>query len=154
MESSSPNQILKRIQVLHAAVAVPLVVFAGIVYYLNNAEQTELTEDMKIFVYLPLGFMVISILLARPLYYNLLKKSKGKPFIERLNALMVATLTRDAIFEAAGLFAGVSSMVTGNNTTLFLVPIVVLQFYINRPTLFKIENELSATKEELSSLAD
>ena len=97
--------------------------------------------------------MLVAIIMARPLYTKALSSIKSKSFDEKLSALMTALIIRMAPFEAAGFLAAASAYITGNNTILLLVLIILIQFYTNRPTLLKVQNDLNATRDEIDSIS-
>ena len=153
MENSSAKQKFKTIQLICMGMLMPMILFSGFVYYTNFTLGTPPETEPNIWLYLPFGLMLVAILMARPLYTKSLKNLEGKTFDEKLSALMTALIIRMAPFEAAGLLAAVSAFVTNNNTILLLVLIILIQFYTNRPTLLKVENDLRATHEEIESIS-
>lgn len=152
MENSSAKQKYKTIQLIYMGMLVPMILFSGFVYYTNFTLGTTPDQEQNIWLYLPFGLMLIAILMARPLYTKTLNGLEGKSFDEKLSTLLTALIIRMAPFEASGLMAAISAFVTGNNTVLLLVLIILIQFYTNRPTLLKVENDLKATREEIDSI--
>lgn len=152
MKNSSAKQRFKVIQLVYMAMLVPMIVFSGFVYYTNFTSGNIASQEPDIWLYLPFGLMLIAILMARPLYTKALQKTEGKTLDQKLSALMTALIIRMAPFEAAGLLAAVSAFITGNNTILLLVLIILIQFYTNRPTLLKVENDLKVSREEIDSI--
>ncbi|MTI41563.1 hypothetical protein [Fulvivirga lutimaris] len=152
MENSSAKQKYKTIQLIYMAMLVPMIVFSGFVYYSNFKAGNMASTEPNIWLYLPFGLMLMAILMARPLYTKALQNTEGKTLDQKLSVLMTALIVRMAPFEAAGLFAAASAYITGNNTILLLVLIILIQFYTNRPTLLKVENDLKVTREEIESI--
>jgi divalent metal cation (Fe/Co/Zn/Cd) transporter len=147
----SPKEFFKLTSIIHIVIAIPMVLMAIGVYYYNTSNQL-LIDDNPMLLYIPLGIMMVAIIAGRPLYNKILQQNKTSTFERKMQAFMKATIARDAIFEAAGLVACVFAYLTGNNTLLLLIAIIILQFYINRPSIEKIENDLRASKEELKAL--
>ncbi|HNP18548.1 MAG TPA: hypothetical protein PKL31_08955 [Fulvivirga sp.] len=147
----SPKEIFRLTSLIHAFLAVPITVIGLLIYY-NIVSNPAPLEDDPLFLYIPIGIMMVAILGARPIYNKIIASQLQSSFIVRMNAFLRATIIRDALFEAAGMAACVFAYLTGNNTLLLLIAIIVLQFFINRPSKQKIENDLRATKEELKEL--
>jgi divalent metal cation (Fe/Co/Zn/Cd) transporter len=147
----SPKELLKLTTIIHAFLTVPIIVMGVWVYY-HNTSNPLLIDNNPMLLYIPLGIMMVAIIAGRPLYNKILQQNKASTFERKMQAFMKATIARDAIFEAAGLIACTFAYLTGNNTLLLLIGIIVLQFYINRPSKEKIENDLRASKEELKTL--
>lgn len=152
MENPSAKQKYKTIQLIYMAMLVPMIVFSGFVYYTNFTAGNIASQEPDIWLYLPFGLMLIAIIMARPLYTKALQTIKGKTLDQKLSVLMTALIVRMAPFEAAGFLAASSAFITGNNTILLLVLIILIQFYTNRPTLLKVENDLKVTREEIDSI--
>ena len=149
---SSPKSKFKTITLIHWVILIPMVLF-GVFSYVKNTEMPIPKEEgLNVVIYLPMILMLVAILGGRALYINTIKQAEGKPFNQRLMTFTTATIIRDAIFEIVGIAAGVASFVTGNTVILLLIPIIILQFYMNRPTLLRVENDLSATREEMQEL--
>lgn len=65
-----------------------------------------------------------------------------------------AVIIRSACLELPGLFAGVVAFITGETYLLMLVPLLLILFYMYRPTTHSIAEELNLTQEEKSQLED
>lgn len=153
MQSSSTKQKFKTIQLIYMGMLVPMILFSVFVYYTNFSSGIVPEQDQNIWLYIPFGVMLVAIIMARPLYTKALSGIKSKSFDEKLSTLMTALIIRMAPFEAAGFLAAASAYITGNNTILLLVLIILIQFYTNRPTLLKVQNDLNATREEIDSIS-
>ncbi len=151
MATNRAAQIFKTTQLLHIALGVPIAVFGTFVYFYLQ-QQGASPGEPDILFYMPFGFMIIAILAGRPLFYSTLKKAKGKPFEERLQVFMQAMILRNALFEASGLFAAVVALISGNATLLLLSAIVLVQFFILKPTAAKLKNDIDASDSELKTL--
>lgn len=149
---NSPKSKFKTITIIHWAILAPMIMFGAFSYYKNLELPSGEMKGTDTIVYIPVILMFVAIYAGRFLYNNTLKQAEGKPFNDRLMTFTTATIIRDAIFEMAGIAAGVAAFVSGNNTILLLLPIIVLQFWINRPTHLKVETDLRATREEMSEL--
>lgn len=149
---NSPKSKFNTISIIHWAILVPMILFGAFSYYKNLELPSAAEVETNTIVYIPVILMFLAIYAGRFLYSNTIKQAEGKPFNDRLMTLTTATIIRDAIFEMAGIAAGVAAFVTGQNTILLLIPIIVLQFWINRPTLLKVETDLKATREEMAEL--
>ncbi|MEQ8927862.1 MAG: hypothetical protein RLO81_18745 [Fulvivirga sp.] len=146
--------LYKTIRLIHWALLTPMLLFAVFAYISNLGADRSDQKGLEVLIYLPLFMMVMAITAGRFLYSRNIAKSRGKVFNTRLQIFMTATIIRDAFYEAAGLTAGVAAYITGNNTILLLIPIILLQFYASRPTHLKIENDLEATRDEMKALCD
>ena len=152
MENKAAKQKYKTIQLIYMGILVPMILFSVFVYYTNFTSGTAPEEGQNIWLYIPFGVMLAAIIMARPLYTKNLGNLKSKSIDQKLSALMTALIIRMAPFEAAGFLAVASAYITGNNTILLLVLIILVQFYTNRPTLLKVQNDLTLTREEIESI--
>lgn len=147
--STTAKTKLQTASIIHWALVIPMMLFGAFCFYKNTLIDTHAKEELTILIYLPLLLMVIAIIAGRFFYQNTLKNIEDKSLDDKLQHLTTAIIIRGALFEMAGITAGVASFLTGNNVILLLVPIIILQFYINRPTLLKVETDLKATRDEL-----
>ncbi len=150
--AQSAKNTLKISRIIHwALLAAP--VLLGIFVYLfiqNNAALGD--ESLQELIYLPLVFMLVSIVGGRFLFQKILGSVKDKGLEEKLQLFLKASIVRNALFEMTGLVTAVVAFLTGNSTILLLIPIIALQFITNRPSLQKVEIELMLSREEVDSL--
>ncbi len=147
----SPKELFRLTSLIHAFLAIPITVIGLLIYY-NIISNPVLLENDPLFLYIPIGVMMLAIIGARPIYNKILEPHLKSSFSTRMQTFLRATIIRDAFFETAGLVTCVFAYLTGNDTLLLLIAIIVLQFFINRPSKHKIENDLRANKEELKEL--
>ncbi|QSE96178.1 hypothetical protein [Fulvivirga lutea] len=148
----NPKVLYKTAGLIHWALLIPMLFFS-IFTFINNVSGSQMKNSgLDQLIYIPMLLIVVALTLGRFLYANTLSKAKGKSFYERMQAFMSAMIIRDAFFEVAGIAAAVVGFLTGNNLILLLIILIVIQFYLNRPTYLTIENDLKATRNEMEIL--
>lgn len=149
------NSKLKILNLIYFTQLAVLVLFSIVVFYLNSTNPLEdnPTEN-GIFVYIPFIILLFAFPASNLLFKTYLSSNLNK-HIEigrKISTYQVGTLLRTSILEMAGLIAVVFSLITSQNLLLFVVGFVIILFLITRPTLYKIQQDIGVSREELDML--
>lgn len=150
-----PPSSLKVISVIHWAITFVPLIFGGIVVYINLTDPIgELTEENKIFMYLPGALMIIAFPASQVVYKNYLKDKIGgtMELPSKLGLFQTAHLIRIAMIEAVALFSAVTCLVTGTLLNLGIFCIALIMLVLMAPTPFKVAEALHLSQQERNQL--
>ncbi|MEM7513351.1 MAG: hypothetical protein AAF388_20655 [Bacteroidota bacterium] len=143
------KEYLSYLQLLHAALIIGQVLFAGVAIFVTSKEgplSGDLNDIFKLVApILVLGGIAGSIFLPKTLLASAKESSdlKGK-----LQTYRTASLIKFVILEAPSLVSLVAFLMTGNYFYLGLAAIIIAVFFMNRPTTSTIINDLELNQDE------
>lgn len=146
---------IRAIQLIHGSLAFVMVVFGGVVLWINSTEPTgELTSDNQFFLFIPGMLLLIAFPLSSIVFKSGLRQGlKAEvPLENRLNVFQSVHLVRMALFETAGMVAAVVCFVTGNNYNLGILAIVLIMFALLTPSAARIALDLNLSRQEKDQL--
>ncbi|MBL3658674.1 hypothetical protein [Fulvivirga sediminis] len=149
MKASSFAQQLKSLNIVHWAIALPMVL-GGLAIFSLNMNQPAIAPGQTIdyLIYLPLLAMVVILPISNIIYTQMLKKHYQKPLSVKFKAYKSAFIIRDSFFEIPGILTCIIAYILGNSFILIIIPAILLQFYSNRPVLKKISYDLRLTPDQ------
>jgi hypothetical protein len=153
----TPGEYFKMITVLHYAMLMGQVIFGIVAFYIVSGGQiaengSQLNDTFRVIVPLMImGGLTASWYFTRTRIEAMPAKSG---LIEKLVQYRTVFIIKLALLEAPSLLAIVAFLLTGNFLYLALAGLVILVFVINRPTKFKIANELKLDQEERALIDD
>jgi hypothetical protein len=142
---------------LHLAMLMGQVIFALVVWYLVSsgqvaAENSQLNDVFRLLVPLVIvGGLIGSRYMARARLRAIAVQSSLKDKLAAYRTLFVIKL---AMLEAPALLAIVACLITGHDLYLALAGLVILIFFISRPTKYKVGSDLKLTREEMTMMND
>ena len=71
---------------------------------------------------------------------------------EKLMKYQTALLIRSASLELPGLFGAVAALITGDNSFLLFTAIIIVLFFLFRPTVYSITNDFNLSQAERTIL--
>ncbi|MDF1546756.1 MAG: hypothetical protein P1P88_02965 [Bacteroidales bacterium] len=144
------SQFIPTLKVIHIALIMGQLVFAGVVIFLENNGTAGMARDLgNIFLFLALIFTGGGIFGSRAFYkYRITFITPDMPFEEKLSNFRIALITKYAILEAPSFIALVGFLITANYLILLFAGLVVAVFVMEAPTLEKISLELKLSDEE------
>lgn len=153
-----PQQQFRILKLVYTSLAVAIAFFALAVLTINYVQlmqpDSAQKEDLQVLTYTSAALVLLSMPLSMILFGQLIKGIKGrnKNLSEKLTAYQTALLVKAAILEFPALFVCVTVLITGNLITLLLIPLVLFIFFINKPSLFRLESDLELTRDEVEQL--
>ncbi|UII30338.1 hypothetical protein LVD17_18770 [Fulvivirga ulvae] len=138
--------------------ALAIVLFALAVLIINYVQLMQpdslAKQDLQIFTYISAAMVLLSMPMSMILFAKFIKGIKGsnRALNEKLTTYQTALLIKAAILELPAMFVCVNVLLTGNLTVLLLIPLVLFIFFINKPSLFRLESDLELTRDEIEQL--
>lgn len=121
---------------------------------MKNYVDTETQEGMEVLLYIAAGVFITTVPLSSFVMRNMISSKKGRnvPLEEKLAAWQTGMIVKASLLELPAIMACIAALLTGTSTILLLVPVILLIFFINRPTAFRLENDLDLSREEADQL--
>ncbi len=147
------KEYFKSLTVIHAALLFGQILFGGVAFGLNTSGQLQLGEELKdltsifniLIPFLVIGGVFGSTLLSK----NRLKTIREKKDLkEKLGDYRTLQVLKLALLEVPSFFALVCYLVTGNFMFLAFSAIIIVVFFINRPSKARAIYELELNSEE------
>ncbi len=156
MNQSTSKSVVNALTMIYFSLVMVMAAFGLIVLYLNYTGGISTDADPAfaqllryiLFAVLPIGllsgyFIFKKIIATIPSTTSL----KGK-----LGYYQNAVLIRSACFELPGIVGGVAALITGDNSFLLFTALVVVMFFLVRPTVYTITADLNLTSQERAIL--
>ena len=146
-----PLQILA---ILHWSMAMPMVVFGGITYYVNwTAPVGALEESNQLLLYTPAAVLLVAFPASGMLYSRMIGMvGRDDQLPSKLARFQTAHIIRMASFEAAGLLGGVMSLITATSYNLIIIAVALGMFILNQPSAEKVSTALKLDSKETGQL--
>ncbi|WP_420578305.1 hypothetical protein [Ekhidna sp.] len=157
MQSSSftSKAYMSQLTIIHFALLMGVILFGAVTILLNSQDQlqnpgSDLTETLQLVASV---VALIGIIASRFMSNQQLKKlqQKGNLF-EKLIGYQGVLITKYALLEAPSLFGVVCFFLTGNYFFLGTTVLILAIFIGQRPTRFKLVNDLHLNQEEKAQI--
>jgi hypothetical protein len=152
---SSKNYLLT-LNLISFAQMLTLVVFSGVVLFLKNTDQITLDEGLAhLFLYIVPLFVIASLAAAYFIFDMMLGKvNSALPLKQKLIRYQVAYIIRTAVLEVSGLLGAVAALITGEIYFLSAPLLIILIFFLLRPSAHHIAADLKLSIAERDLLQD
>lgn len=153
-ETPSPKAILQTLRIIHFAMLFMPLAFGLIVVFLYLSDSLPSGGDQEIFLIIPPIILVGAVPLSWIIFNQILKSALVEPtsFQKKISAYQTAHLIRLSLFEVAGLMAVVVCFITGNLYNLVVLGVVIIVFFMLKPSVYQMESKLQLTPEEKENL--
>jgi len=149
------SQYFLNLNIITAAQAAVLVIFTIVVYVLRDPERSIDPEERSLYQYLTLGLLIAGVVASQIVPKQLIRGlNRSLPLRHKVPKYSMLVITRLACLELPGLFACTGAFITGEITYLFAVPLLLVMFYVYRPTKEGLAADLNLTSEEKRLLED
>ncbi|MCB9175023.1 MAG: hypothetical protein H6589_10480 [Flavobacteriales bacterium] len=146
--SFTPKSFIQRITIIHLALIIGLLLFAGVTYSTVETNVLVFDFDSNFFTVI-VPAMAISMAFASNFIFT--KKvnelSNVSLLKDKLMGYQTASIIRFALLEGPAMFSIVIYMLTGNLLFLIMAGVLIVYFITIRPTKEKIEMELNLNFE-------
>jgi len=154
-----PKQFLISLRIIHFALIVGQLIFAGIVIYLvDNGSSPNLKEYNNVFLIIAIFFTFGAIFAGNTIYKSKLKAIlPGEKVIEKLQIYRVTLIIKYGILEGAAMFSIVAYFLIANFLFLIFLGVIIAAFLFSTPSVDKIvlDLKLSANeKDEIIKMAE
>lgn len=158
-ENLNPKQYFITLKIIHSALVIGQIVFAGIIHYIvetgNSPQYADLTNPLLLLaVFITFGGLFGANFIYRTKLKNILPSSKIQ---KKLFDYRVAIILHYSILETPSLFAGIAYFLTANYLFLIFALVIVVYFFINSPGKEKVNRDLNLNdreKEEIKRMSD
>lgn len=136
--------------VIHSALLTGQTAFAAVAYYLVSSGQFVTNGELKSVFQIVASVLVLGGILAGYLLgKNQLQviRSKSK-LLEKLVAYRSMMIIKWALLEMPSLFAIVSFLLTGSSFFLGLMAVILVIFFMNRPSAYSVAADLELSPHE------
>ena len=153
-ESNSPKQRFLVLQIMHFALTMGQVMFAGVVLFLlsDGLSQSEGETDI---VFTGVALAVLAGGLAASHFlsnWHIGNMPKEASLLSKIAHYQTAQLIKFALMEGPGLLCTVFLLLTGAYFFLMLSGAIIVLFVLFRPTISRMINDLELEKEEVEQL--
>lgn len=143
------GQFLKTMTLIHSGFMGVMMVFAVVVLYLGDGWTWEVNKDDAMFylIIVPIAAIVLPILGNLLFNKRLDIISRMDSIKSKLTSYLPATLVRYAFMEAPVLLSLVSGMLTGSMFFIGIAALLMVYFFLQRPSKNKIIQHLGPSME-------
>jgi hypothetical protein len=136
--------------------AMPMVAFGAIVYYLNTTNPVGTLDDTnQVLLFIPGLILIAALPLSQMLFSKTISGIKKDYELQRkIAGFQTAHILKMALFEATGLVGAVISLLTGTSYNLIVIAVALGMFTLNQPTPEKVESALQLDSKERSLLRE
>lgn len=146
---STSKQYLFQLQLIYSAQAMTLFVFGIVAYFIATSTESESIQPENILIYILAGIVIFSLSAAHFVFNVLIRKiDQNLSLKPKLQKYQSAILIRSAVLEFPGLFAGVVCILSGNPLPLMGVAIILVVFFLLRPSTRGIIQDLNLSTQE------
>ncbi len=148
----TPKSILREIKILHLVLFMSLILFTFIMVYIlqTSGGLHEFDKQMEFIIKTLVIFTVVLIIpLSFILPQRIISRIKANlPLIPKLLQYRTALIIRFATLNFAGSLVAISFFIIADTNLMFLQAIVLLVFFIFKPSAFKIAQDLNLGPDE------
>ncbi|HBF87278.1 MAG TPA: hypothetical protein DDX39_01455 [Bacteroidales bacterium] len=144
------KEYFKSLSILWAALVAGQIFFAAIVYYLHKSGNFAVDENLnRIFLVIVPAFVVVGIAGNILFFKAKLKQLKFKKDLSyKMEQYRVALLVSYALIEGPSILGIVAFLLTGNIVFLSLSILIILLFFVNKPSKYKFSLDLELSGDE------
>jgi hypothetical protein len=149
-----PKGSLKALQIVHRAMLLGMILFAGIAFFLHysgnfpsSLQQYDQLLQVVSIVIAAAGFFIGNKLFSKKIFQ--LRESPDGLDV-KLELYRSASLIQWALLEAPALFAIICFLLIGNYAFLALAGALIILFVINTPTKIKMAMLLQVPEEQIN----
>lgn len=146
---TTSKQYLSQLRMIYSAQAMALFIFGLVAYFISQSEAPETLESENFLIYILAGILIVALSAAHFVFNILIRKiDKQLGLKTKLEKYQVAILIRSALLEVPGFVASVICILTGSLLPLMGVAVVLIIFFLLRPSVNGIVQDLNLTIQE------
>jgi hypothetical protein len=147
--AQTSRQYIQRLQIIHGAQITMIIVFNLIAF----VSRPPMVAGQEIFLYVFAAVLIFSVLASRMIFKNFIVKASAAPTLsEKLTKYLTAYIVRMAFLEVPGFFAAVVVLITGNVMALLGTAGVLILFFLLRPSVDLLKQELDFSQEQRAKI--
>ena len=138
LQDQTPKQYLRSMQLVHIALLVGMIVFAGVTYYMNPSTEVNFSESGAFLFVVPI-VILLGILIGNFIFKKLINRTfKQNSLKTKLDNYLSALIIKFAFIEGPSLLAG-------NLVYLLFAVALMIYFFTLKPSKQSIINTLNLT---------
>jgi hypothetical protein len=154
-KSESPKQIFSSMKLIHLALLMGQILFAGVVTFLltDGMERGVNEQDSMTFLIVAFAVTLSSLMLGKIVSETQIRKiAKKEKLSTKLSSYRTAKLVRYAPMEGASLLCTAIYLLTADYYFITIAVGIIIFFILLRPTLGKTIEELELDRTEIEEL--
>lgn len=152
-KQTTSKQYLFQLQLVYGAQAMTLLVFGLVAYTISSSKGAQIYQGENTLVYILAAVLIASLTAAHFLFNLLVRKIDKQPNLKsKLQKYQSAVLIRSAVLEFPGLFASVICILSGNLLPLMGVAVILIVFFLLRPSVRSVIQDLNLSTQEKAIL--
>lgn len=145
---------LSALNLIYYSLIMMMTLLGAVVVFLNASEgitpNGELTQTLR---YALIGLLPLGLGAGYFIFKQFIKSvNPSLSLHEKLMKYQTAVIIRSACFEMPGLVGAVAALITGDNSFLLFTAMVIVFFFILRPSVYTITSDLNLTQVERAIL--
>lgn len=149
------KQYLIQLRLIYGAQAFFMLAFGAVAFVLSQSTQHAEDSFANLLIYALVAAVIASLTGAHFIFNFIIQRvDKALPLKSKLQKYLSAVLIRSALLEFPGLFASVVCILTGSLLPLMVVLLILIVFFLLRPSTSQIIQDLSLSHEEKGILED
>lgn len=145
LQDQTPKQYLRSMQLVHIALLLGMIIFAGVTYYMNPSTEINMFESGAFIFVVPVIIM-LGILLGNFIFKKLINRTfKQESLKSKLDNYLSALIIKLAFIEGPSLLALVAYLLSGNLVYLLFAVVLMIYFFTLKPSKQSIINTLNLT---------
>ncbi len=147
----TPNGFIKTLSILHMSLIMGPVLFGTVIYFQTQNASLNFSDTDDIYLIIVPIVAVSCIFLGNFIFKQSIRNiPKTIGLRQKLARFQTASIIKYALAEAPALFGVVAFMITGNMAYLTISVVLILYFFMLKPTKEKIERSLDLKGDEKS----
>lgn len=143
------NKFYPQTLVFYIACLSGMIIFAGVTFFLNQQNGALGAESSDIWLGIAASMGLVGILSSDFLYTWFTKRlSPLSSWALRSRHLRIALIIRFVLLEITAMVAGVAFLISGSNTALTIMLLIIMYTAYRRPTREQLLKHLHASREE------
>jgi len=151
-EHFKPGSTLRIMNLVYLAQVAIMMIFGLVALYVRNIGSVD-NELAKMLQYVLIGLLIGGLIGAQVIPGILINRIDKKLNLKnKISKYFPAVLVRSAFLETPGLFAGVSTILTGRSYFIVIVVLLLVALYFYRPSRERIAKDLNLNAAERMQL--
>ncbi len=147
----TPNGFIKTLSILHMSLIMGPILFGTVIYFQTQNASLNFSDTDDIYLIIVPIVAVSCIFLGNFIFKQSIRNiPKTIGLRQKLARFQTASIIKYALAEAPALFGVVAFMITGNMAYLTISVVLILYFFMLKPTKEKIERYLDLKGDEKS----
>lgn len=147
LQDQTPKQYLRSVQLIHIALLLGMIIFAGVTYYMNPSTEIIMSESGAFIFVVPV-IIILGILLGNFIFKKLINRTFRQESLKtKLDNYLSALIIKFAFVEGPSLLALVAYLLSGNLIYMFFAIGLMIYFFTLKPSKNSIITTLKLTGE-------